>query len=152
MLHTTLFGLPQWLSSEESVRNAGDTGHVGSIPGSGRSAGGGHGNPLQCSCLENPMDGGAWQTTQSVGSGRVRHNWSNLACMHTPLYLICWNISLLRRLIFIFFCPFSPPCAYGHSWVSWHLITICWPYELNPHKISVHEAVVAPLDLQGNRV
>ena len=37
------------------------------------------------------MDGGAWQTTQSVGSQRVRHNWCSLACMHTPLYLI--NIS-----------------------------------------------------------
>ena len=33
------------------------------IPGSGRSSGGGHGNPLQCSCLENPMDRGAWQVT-----------------------------------------------------------------------------------------
>ena len=35
----------------------------GSVPGSGRSPGGGHGNPLQYSCLENPMDKGAWQTT-----------------------------------------------------------------------------------------
>ena len=33
---------------------------VGSIPGPGRSPGGGHDNPLQCSCLENPMDRGAW--------------------------------------------------------------------------------------------
>ena len=40
--------------------NAGD---VGSIPGFGRSPGGGNGNPLQCSCLENPMDRGAWQAT-----------------------------------------------------------------------------------------
>jgi len=40
--------------------NAGDT---GSVPGSGRSPGGGNGNPLQYSCLENPMDGGAWQAT-----------------------------------------------------------------------------------------
>ena len=38
-------------------------GDVGSIPGSGRSPGGGHGNPLQYSCLENPMDRGAWQAT-----------------------------------------------------------------------------------------
>ena len=38
---------------KESTRNAGD---LGSIPGSGRSPGGGHGNPLQYSCLENPMD------------------------------------------------------------------------------------------------
>ena len=40
--------------------NAGD---VGSIPGSGRSPGEGNGNPLQYSCLGNPMDRGAWQTT-----------------------------------------------------------------------------------------
>ena len=40
--------------------NAGDTGDVGSIPGSGRSPGGRHGNPLQYSCLENPIDRGAW--------------------------------------------------------------------------------------------
>ena len=42
---------------------AGDIRDVGSIPGSGRSPGGGHGNPLQFSCLENPMDRGAWQAT-----------------------------------------------------------------------------------------
>ena len=42
--------------------NAGDIRDVGSIPGSGRSPGGGHGNPLQNSCLENPMDKEAWQT------------------------------------------------------------------------------------------
>ena len=36
---------------------------VGSIPGSGRSPGEGNGNPLQCSCLENPMDRGVWQAT-----------------------------------------------------------------------------------------
>ena len=40
-----------------SVYNAGD---LGSIPGLGRSPGGGNGNPLQYSCLENPMEGGAW--------------------------------------------------------------------------------------------
>ena len=38
----------------------GDIREAGSIPGSGRSPGGGHGNPLQCSCLEHPMDRGAW--------------------------------------------------------------------------------------------
>ena len=43
--------------------NAGDTGDAGLIPGSGRSPGGGHGNPLQYSCLETPMDRGAWRAT-----------------------------------------------------------------------------------------
>ena len=43
--------------------NAGDTGDSGSIPGLGRSPGKGNGNPLQYSCLENPMDRGAWGAT-----------------------------------------------------------------------------------------
>ena len=41
--------------------NAGDIRDMGSIPGSGKTPGGGHGNPLQYSCLENPMDRGTWQ-------------------------------------------------------------------------------------------
>ena len=43
--------------------NARDLGDSGSISGLGRSPGGGHGNPLQYSCLENPMDRGAWWVT-----------------------------------------------------------------------------------------
>ena len=42
---------------------AGDVRDTGLIPGSGRSPGGGHGNSLQYSCLENPMDRGVWQAT-----------------------------------------------------------------------------------------
>ena len=55
---------------KESACNAGDP---GLIPGSGRSPGEGHGNPLQYSCLENPMNGGAWQATVR-GVTRVRHD------------------------------------------------------------------------------
>ena len=47
--------------------NTGDIKDVGSVPGSGRSSGGGHGNPLQCSCLETPMDRGAWQACSPWG-------------------------------------------------------------------------------------
>ena len=52
-------GLPWWLSGKESA-SAGD---VSSVVGSGRSPGEGNGNPLQHSCLGNPMDRGAWQAT-----------------------------------------------------------------------------------------
>ena len=45
------------------LANAGATGDLGSIPGLERSPGGGNGNPLQYSCLEKPMDRGAWQAT-----------------------------------------------------------------------------------------
>ena len=53
--------------------NAGDVRDVGSIPGLGRSPGGGHGNPLQYSCLENPMDRGAWwATVHGVAQSQTR--------------------------------------------------------------------------------
>ena len=45
------------------LANTGDVRDAGLIPGSERSPGGGHGNPLQYSCLENPMDRGAWWAT-----------------------------------------------------------------------------------------
>ena len=48
---------------EKPLANAGDIRDTGSIPGSGKSPGGGHDNPHQCSCLENPMDRGAWWAT-----------------------------------------------------------------------------------------
>ena len=53
-------GLPRWVHGKESACSAGD---VGLIPGSGRSSGGGHGNPLQYPCLKNPMDRGAQRVT-----------------------------------------------------------------------------------------
>ena len=67
----TLLGLPQWLSGKESVCNAGEK---GSIPGLGRNLGGGHGSPFQYSCLEIPMDRGAWWATVL----RVTQSWTRL--------------------------------------------------------------------------
>ena len=55
-----LFGLHRWFSGKESACNAEDVDDMGSIPGLRRSSGGGNGNRLQYSCLENPMDRGAW--------------------------------------------------------------------------------------------
>ena len=77
--------------SKASVYNVGDP---GSIPGLGRSAGEGNGNPLQYHCLENPMDRGAWGArgpkkldvtehlnehtgSQNVRAGRVLKRWTN---------------------------------------------------------------------------
>ena len=56
-------GLRKWHSGKESTANAEDPRDVGSISGLGRSPGGGEGNPLQYSCLENSTDRGAWQAT-----------------------------------------------------------------------------------------
>ena len=67
--------------SKESAASELDSGDMNVIPGSGRSLGGGHGNPPQYSCMENPMDGGAWWAIVY----RVAKNWIWLKwlSMHT---------------------------------------------------------------------
>ena len=66
-------GFPGGASGKEPPANAGDTRDANSIPGSGRSPGGGDGNPLQDSYLENPMDRGVWwATVHRVANSRTR--------------------------------------------------------------------------------
>ena len=76
------------------LSDAGDTRDVGSIPGLGGSPGGGHGNPLQFSCLENPMDRGAWRAVVH----RVPELDTTEATAHTGGYyqLLC-ELSFLPR-------------------------------------------------------
>ena len=65
-----MLDFPGGSDGKVSADNAGD---LGSIPGSGRSPGEGNGNPRQYSCLENPMDGEAWQATgHGVAKNRTR--------------------------------------------------------------------------------
>ena len=75
-------GLPWWLSGKESACNAGDP---DLIPRSGRSPGGGHSDPLQCSCLEKSMDRGAWWAiVHRVAKSRTQLKWLNT---HTAQFL-----------------------------------------------------------------
>ena len=69
-------GFPDGSDGKESACNSGDQ---GSIPGLGRSPGEGNGNPLQYSCLENPMDRGAWQATV--------HGVTNIHTMCVQMYV-----------------------------------------------------------------
>ena len=66
-----LFPLPGGSDGKASIYNVRD---LGSIPGWGRFPGEGNGNQLQYSCLENPMDGGAWYRLLSMESQRVGHD------------------------------------------------------------------------------
>ena len=75
-----------------------DIGVMGSLPSWARSPGEGNGNPLQYSCLENPMDGGAWQAT--VHGVSKRHDWvTKHECMHagerTRRY--CFSVQFWRN-------------------------------------------------------
>ena len=80
--------------------NAGYVRDVGSIPGLGRSPGGGHCNPSQHSCLENPMDREAWQATVH----EVAQNWiwlkqlSTCACMHTQIHTHRYTLTVKEHL------------------------------------------------------
>ena len=81
-----IYRLSCWLSSKESACQAGD---MGLIPGSGRVPGEGNGNPLQYSCLRNPMDRGAWQPTVYEVTKRVRHDSATKQQqMHTYTYRV----------------------------------------------------------------
>ena len=125
--------------------NAGDIRDLGLTPGPRRSPGGGNGNPLQYSCLENPMDTQACLAT--VHS--VRKYQTRLKQLSTPLYtekaskkkiypflksscliffLFCCSLSYFFWFFFFFYCPESPPNDH-----KWHHSVEKW-------KISVAEA------------
>ena len=78
---------------KNSLSNAGDMGDMGLIPGSGRSHWWGNGNPLQYSCLENPMDRGAWQAPEHrvIESDTTEHTCYTYmyVCVHV---CVCINL------------------------------------------------------------
>ena len=86
--HVTSFGklqvLPSGARGKEPDCQCRRLRDVGSVPGLGRSPGGGHGNPLQYSCLENPMDRGAWRATVH-GVTKSRTWLSDLASVNQML-------------------------------------------------------------------
>ena len=86
-------GLPRWLSGKESACQAEDTGDVGSVPGLGRSPGGGNGNTFQYSCLEYSVDRGAWQVTVHGVAELGTTEWLS---MHTVL--APWALSFTLHL------------------------------------------------------
>ena len=90
----TTWGFPGSSVGKESACSSGD---LGSISGSGRSPGEGNGNPLQYSCLENPMDRGAWwATVHGVAKNRTQ-DWA------TNINYLLWPANLLL----------SPTCSPG---------------------------------------
>ena len=96
----------------DSKASAYNAGHSGSIPGLGRSPGEGNGNPLQDSCLENPMDGGAWWATVH-GVAKSQTRLSNLTYAFgegngNPLQYSCLENSMNR----------------GTGWVTVHGVTM----------------------------
>ena len=73
---------------KNSPANAGDVKEVGSVPGLGRSPGGGDGNPLQHPCLENPMNREAWHDTEPGSGESVCPEWYTGTRKRDPFILI----------------------------------------------------------------
>ena len=75
--------------------NSGDIRETALIPGSGRCPGGGHGNPLWCSCLENPMDRGAWwATVYRVAKSQTLLKWLSMhahMCTHAYIHVCTYT-------------------------------------------------------------
>ena len=110
VLYVPLEGFPGGSMVKNPPANAGD-GDAGSIPGLGRSPGGGHSNPLQYPCLENPMDRGTWQATvYGVTKSRTQlsmHTHMPLeGCLGTPLAPFFSSVQSLSRVQL-----FSTPCT-----------------------------------------
>ena len=94
-----VLGVPQWLSGKESACSAGAAGDSGSIPGLRRSLGGGPGNTLQYSCLENRVHRGAWRATVHRGAELDRTEATcTLTCTHT-LYIKYFSECLMEKEI-----------------------------------------------------
>ena len=119
-------GLSQWPNDKESTCNAGATGDAGSIPKLGKIPGGGHGNTLQYSCWENPMDRGAWRAAihgvAESGTTEVTehtHGWIPLLSPQNYHSVANWLYSnikekvLKRREKFLFWE--MRPC----EWLNW---------------------------------
>ena len=94
MVDDNIMGFPGGSNGKESACNTGDR---GSIPGSGRAAGGGIGNPLQYSCLQNSMDREAWwATVHGVTKSRIR-----LSNTHTHTHLFISGVYLLYNVVLV---------------------------------------------------
>ena len=97
MFHSVNCGLPTWLRCKESA-NAGATGESGWIPRWERAPEGGNGNPLQYSCLENPMDRGACQATVH-GVAKSWTRLSTVSFIHPITHSPRWPHFIIHLLV-----------------------------------------------------
>ena len=104
--------------------NAGDMRDAGSIPGWGRSPGGGHDNPLQYSCLENPMDRGAWwATVHGIAQSRTRlKQLSTHACNVLHMSTLCSFLLQSSSLLY----EYATFCLSVPQWMGILVISVFW--------------------------
>ena len=114
--------------------NVGDLRDMGLVSGLGRSPGGGHGNPLQYSCLENPMDRGAWRATvHSVAKSWTQLKWLSMDPLSFLSFLGIFNVSWQE----------------GMSWTGKipYLLNLNWEYWASEDEVKSIELGKDPLKI-----
>ena len=117
---------------------AGDLRATGSIPGSGRSLGGGHGNPLQYSCLGSLMNRGAWKAMVH-SAAKFGHDWSDLVRRHWrsialfSIYMEDSSAGVTKnynkwQMILNFPLPLSLPSPTPHIYLQWTSLAVSCAY------------------------
>ena len=127
-------GFPGGASSKEPSANAGDRRYGSSIPGLGRFPGGGHGNPLQYSCLENPMDRGAWWVT--VDRVTQTRTWLKQLSVHIypsncHVSEWAWELILLQLDLERIVAPVTSLDCRPKRYIETEIINACWFKPLN---------------------
>ena len=144
-------GFPGGSEVKASARNAGD---LGSIPGSGRSPGEENGNPLQHSCLENPMDGGAWWAiVHGVAKSWARLSDFTFTCTHTYDILGFPGVASYKELAYQCSRPkgweFDPwvrkiPCR-----KKWQSTPVFLPGQATVHRVAQSQAWLKQLSMHS---
>ena len=107
---SSLWGCPGGTSGKEPACQRKRRKRCGFHPGSGRSLGGGHGNPLQYSCLENPMDRGAWKVLdRRVIQSQTQLKWLSTHAISTITVPKSWSAKIMCRL------PWPHVCTGSHT-------------------------------------
>ena len=112
-MYYKICGFPSGSVIKNLPANGGDTGDLGSTPELGRSPEVGSGNPLQCSCLENPMDRGAWQATVH---GLQELNMTERLRIHTHIYVRTYVYVCVY--VYIYMCV----CVYIYMYVCMYIL------------------------------
>ena len=99
--------------------------NLGLIPGLGTSPGEGNGYPLQHSSLENSMERGAWQATQSMGSQRVMHDWATFTSLFRSTAHWKKNFVLLSSMSHLYILDDNPSSFTSFTNIFSHSIGFC---------------------------
>ena len=122
LTHYNTIGLQVVLVVNNLLPSAGDIRDVCLIPGLARSPGGGHDNPLQYSCLENPMDRGPWRATVL----RIAQSWTRLKWLSTEYIIVLLSLGGVEYIYSCCLRVWSDRSTVSASWLWCYCLCCFW--------------------------